>query len=81
MFPLHKNKIIIINNNNSNELIIRAFDHWSDDGKQVAWFTASAFDEVLSKIEKKMLNIRIFSDNGGHYHNSELMVIGKNGTI
>jgi len=22
-----------------------------------------------------MLNIRIFSDNGGHYHNSELMVI------
>ena len=39
MLPLHKNKIIIINNNNSNELIIRAFDHWSDDGKQVAWFT------------------------------------------
>ena len=53
MFPLHKNKIIIINNNNSNELIIRAFDHWSDDGKQVAWFTASAFDAVLSKIEKE----------------------------
>ena len=58
MFPLHENKIIIIiNNNNSNELIIRAFDHWSDDGKQDTWFTASAFDAMLLKIDKGIKNI------------------------
>jgi hypothetical protein len=75
-WTLHTILVITKSNDNSNELIIRAFDHWSDDGKQDAWFTASAFDAVLSKIEKDDVEyIRIFSDNGGHYHNSELMVI------
>jgi len=67
--------LVITKSSDNNELIVRAFDHWSDDGKQDAWFTASAFDAVLSKIGEGIEHIRIFSDNGGHYHNSELMVI------
>ncbi|MDW3631856.1 MAG: hypothetical protein QOK71_10490, partial [Nitrososphaeraceae archaeon] len=67
--------ILVITSNNNGELIIRAFDHWSDDGKQDAWFTASAFDVVLPQIGENIEWVKIFSDNGGHYHNSELMVI------
>ncbi|RHZ90012.1 hypothetical protein Glove_9g308 [Diversispora epigaea] len=60
---------------NSNELNIAAYDHWSLDTKQDAWFTASAFEAVFETIEKKPKWIRIISDNGPHYHNSELMAI------
>ena len=68
--------MITKSNNNDGELIVRAFDHWSDDGKQDAWFTASAFDSVLKQLGADNIKwIKIFSDNGGHYHNSELMVI------
>lgn len=67
--------LVITKSNVNNELIVRAFDHWSDDGKQDAYFTASAFDAVLPKLGENIEWIRIFSDNGGHYHNSELMVI------
>jgi hypothetical protein len=74
-WTLHTILVITKSNDNDNELIVSAFDHWSDDGKQDAWFTASAFDAVLSKIGEGIEWIRIFSDNGGHYHNSELMVI------
>src|SRR6185369_13193477 len=75
-WTLHTILVITKPSEDSDELIVRAFDHWSDDGKQDAWFTASAFDAVLSKIGEECIEyIRIFSDNGGHYHNSELMVI------
>ncbi|RHZ49869.1 hypothetical protein Glove_510g27 [Diversispora epigaea] len=62
-------------NTNSNELNIEAYDHWSLDTKQDAWFTASAFEAVFETIEKKPKWIKIISDNGPHYHNSELMAI------
>jgi hypothetical protein len=29
------------------QLDVQAFDHWSTDTKQDAWFTASSFDTVL----------------------------------
>jgi hypothetical protein len=68
--------IAITKSDNDDDLNVRAFDHWSDDGKQDAWFTASAFDSVLQQLSTDNIKwIKIFSDNGGHYHNSELMVI------
>ena len=60
---------------NGNELDIRAYDHWSMDTKQDAWFTASCFEVVFTTIEKKPKWIQIISDNGPYYHNSELMAI------
>ena len=57
------------------ELDIRAYDHWSLDTKQDAWFTASAFEAVFETIDKKPEWIKIISDNGPHYHNLELMAI------
>ena len=57
---------------NVSQLNVQAFDHWSTDTKQDAWFTASFFDETL---DPKPTWIKIFSDNGGHCHNSELMAI------
>jgi hypothetical protein len=60
---------------NGNELDIRAYDYWSMDTKQDAWFTASCFEVVFTTIEKKPKWIQIISDNGPHYHNSELMAI------
>jgi hypothetical protein len=68
--------IMVITKPDNDDLNVRAFDHWSDDGKQDAWFTASAFDSVLQQLGADNIKwIKIFSDNGGHYHNSELMVI------
>ncbi|RHZ85427.1 hypothetical protein Glove_66g80 [Diversispora epigaea] len=40
---------------NSNELNIAAYDHWSLDTKQDAWFTASAFEAVFETIEKNLI--------------------------
>ena len=42
--------MVITKPNNDDDLTIRAFDHWSDDCKQDAWFTASAFDSVLPQL-------------------------------
>ena len=56
-------------------LDVQAFDHWSTDTKQDAWFTASSFEAVFESLEKKPKWITIISDNGAHYHNSELMTI------
>src|SRR5260363_397780 len=56
-------------------LDVQAFDHWSTDTKQDAWFTASSFEAVFESIEEKPKWITIISDNGAHYHNSELMTI------
>jgi hypothetical protein len=74
-WTLHTILVITKSLENKDKLIIKAFDHWSDDNKQDAWFTASAFDAVLSNIGDNIKWISIFSDNGGHYHNSELMVL------
>ena len=60
---------------NSSELNIAAYDHWSLDTKQDAWFTASCFEAVFETIEEKPKWISVISDNGSHYHNSELMAI------
>ena len=58
-----------------NDLEIQAFDHWCSDTVQDAWFTASCFEVVFDTLEKKPKRIRILSDNGAHYHCSELMAI------
>ncbi|GBC25905.2 hypothetical protein GLOIN_2v1767205 [Rhizophagus irregularis DAOM 181602=DAOM 197198] len=60
---------------NCEELEIRAYDHWSTDTKQDAWFTASSFEAVFETIKHKPKWIRIMSDNGAHYHSLELMAI------
>lgn len=57
---------------------VQAFDHWSLDTRQDAWFTASSFDAVFEALEHKPEWIKIFSDNGGHYHCSEMMAIVRN---
>ena len=56
-------------------LLPRIDDHWSTDTKQNTWFTALSFDAVFETLDPKPRWIKIFSDNGGHYHNSELMTI------
>ncbi|GES84180.1 hypothetical protein GLOIN_2v1880126 [Rhizophagus clarus] len=56
-------------------LNIEAFDHWSDDTKQDAWFTASSLHAVIENLEHKPKWITIISDNGPHYHNTQLMII------
>ena len=57
---------------------VQAFDHWSSDTKQDAWFTASSFDAMFETLEAKPEWIKIFSDNGRHYHSSEVLAIVRN---
>ncbi|RHZ76219.1 hypothetical protein Glove_200g8 [Diversispora epigaea] len=59
----------------TNNLNIQTYDHWSNDTKQDAWFTASSLHSVIEILEKKPKWITIISDNGPHYHNTELMII------
>ncbi|GBB91444.1 hypothetical protein RclHR1_18760002 [Rhizophagus clarus] len=56
-------------------LDIAAYDHWSEDTKQDAWFTASSFHAVFDAMPNKPKWIIIISDNGPHYHNTEMMII------
>lgn len=67
--------VLLYTKNQDGELDVSAFDHWSNDTRQDAWFTASSLHGVLTSIENKPKWVSIISDNGGHYHNSELMVI------
>ena len=67
--------ILIFTKKDENELDVRAYDHWSMDTKQDAWFIASAFEAVFETMNKKPKWIKVISDNGSHYHNSKLMVI------
>ncbi|RHZ82649.1 hypothetical protein Glove_106g64 [Diversispora epigaea] len=39
------------------------------------WFTSSIFETVFNNLNKKLLWIKIVSDNGAHYHCTELMSI------
>jgi hypothetical protein len=59
----------------NDQLDVRAFDHWSDDQHQDAYFTASSLHAVITSLEKKPRWVTFISNNGAHYHNSELMVI------
>ncbi|CAB4435616.1 unnamed protein product [Rhizophagus irregularis] len=70
--------ILVFTKRDALQLDVQAFDHWSTDTKQDAWFTASSFDAVFKTLDPKPKWIKIFSDNGGHYHNSELMAIVAN---
>ncbi|UZO17066.1 uncharacterized protein OCT59_008428 [Rhizophagus irregularis] len=67
--------LIYTKNSETQNLNIQAFDHWSNDTKQDAWFTASSLHGVIETLEKKPSWITIISDNGPHYHNTELMII------
>ncbi|RHZ64643.1 hypothetical protein Glove_321g25 [Diversispora epigaea] len=60
---------------NLNQLNVHAFDHWSDDTRQDAWFTASSLHAALEILDKKPKWITILFDNGPHYHCTELMII------
>src|SRR5581483_2193633 len=57
------------------KLSVAAFDHWSADTRQDAWFTASSLHAVFDIMPKKPKWITLISDNGPHYHNSEMMLI------
>ncbi|RHZ84344.1 hypothetical protein Glove_83g48 [Diversispora epigaea] len=74
-WTLHTTLIFQKDKNNPEKLNVQAYDHWSSDIKQDTWFTASCFEAVFMTIDPKLRWIKIISDNGGHYHNSELMAI------
>ena len=74
-WTLHTTLVFQKDKNNSNNLDIRAYDHWSTDTKQDALFTASCFEAVFMTMDPKPQWVKIISDNGGHYHNSELISI------
>ena len=59
----------------NNKLDIQAFDHWSGDTRQDAWFTALSLHTVIESLERKPKWVTIISDNGRHYRNTELMII------
>ena len=57
------------------EINIQAIDHWSTDARQDAWFSACSLHSVIENLDVKPKWISIISDNGPHYHNTELMII------
>lgn len=67
--------VLVYTKSSNSQIRIEAFDHWSCDAKQDAWFTASSLHGVIEVLDKKPEWISIISDNGPHYHNSELMII------
>jgi hypothetical protein len=67
--------LVYTKNSETHNLNIQAFDHWSNDTKQDAWFTASSLHGVIETLENKPAWITVISDNGPHYHNTELMII------
>ncbi|RHZ44324.1 hypothetical protein Glove_740g7 [Diversispora epigaea] len=65
--------ILVFTKCNIDQLNVQTFDHWSTDTKQDAWFTVSSFDSVFETLDPRPQWIEILSDNGAHYHNSELI--------
>jgi len=59
-------------------LELTTYNHWSDDTKQDAWFTASLFDIVFESLGTKSKWIKIITDNRPHYHYLQLMAIVTN---
>jgi hypothetical protein len=45
--------ILLYTKNQEDTLEINAYDHWSNDTKQDAWFTASSLHAVITSLEKK----------------------------
>ncbi|RIA89366.1 hypothetical protein C1645_824999 [Glomus cerebriforme] len=78
LFVLLEHLTVVLPENFQTIIEESPFDHWSTDTKQDAWFTASSFDAVFKILDPKPKWIKIFSDNGSHYHNSELMIIVAN---
>jgi len=73
-FTLHS-VLVYTKSENDGNLNISVFDHWSNDTKQDAWFTASSLHAVIDTLDNKPQWVTIVSDNGPHYHNTELMII------
>jgi hypothetical protein len=69
--------LVYTKNMEQNQLNIQVFDHWSDDTHQDAWFTASSLQTVIETMNPKPKWITIMSDNGMHYHCTELMILTK----
>ncbi|RHZ48652.1 hypothetical protein Glove_543g12 [Diversispora epigaea] len=67
--------LVYTKSNQNSEINIQAIDHWSIDARQDAWFSASSLHSAIENLEIKPKWISIISDNGPHYHNSELMII------
>ncbi len=59
----------------SSDLYIQMFVHWSADTWQDSWFTASSLHAVLETLNPKPGSVIMMSDNGGHYHNADLIMI------
>jgi len=62
----------------NDDLELTAYDYWSNNTKQDAWFTASSFDIVFESLGTKPEWIKIITDNEPHYHCSQLMAIVTN---
>jgi hypothetical protein len=69
--------LVYTKNISDSQLNLQVFDHWSDDTRQNAWFTASSLHTVFETINPKPKWVTIMSDNGMHYHCTELMLIIK----
>ena len=67
--------LVYTTQSNSTKLRIQAFDHWSMDSRQDSLFTASSLHAVIETLDPKPESVIIMSDNGGHYHNVNLMMI------
>jgi len=46
-FLAHQARKVYLNSQFKARLDVHAFDHWSTDTKQDAWFTASSFDTIF----------------------------------
>ncbi len=60
---------------NTNNININAFDHWSRNTKQDAQFMVSFLHKVIETLDRKSKYVTIISDNDDHYYNTELMII------
>ncbi|PKY53609.1 hypothetical protein RhiirA4_471939 [Rhizophagus irregularis] len=67
--------LVYTKNMEQNQLDVQVFDHWSNDTRQDAWFTASSLHTVIETLNPKSKWVTIMSDNGMHYHCTELMLI------
>ncbi|UZO13203.1 uncharacterized protein OCT59_004708 [Rhizophagus irregularis] len=67
--------LVYTKNMEQNQLDVQVFDHWSNDTCQDAWFTASSLHTVIETLNPKPKWVTIMSDNGMHYHCTELMLI------
>jgi hypothetical protein len=66
---------LIFQKKDNEKMDVQAYNYWSCNTKQDVWFTTSCFEAVFNTINPRPHWIKIISNNGDHYHNSELMVI------